>query len=193
MTRPRLSVRLAGSPLGASLLFVLYAAIVVGWHQGGRIPWWMAVGAVSAAGRTWSAIRMVRRYKAWLADWQAMGAENEPPRPPKKRGRGWTLPTSAALLLLVIPVCVSHARDHEALVRKLTLLWFSVCLYLVLALLWTCMRRVRAWRRRKVEKATAGADAPVSWLIEPPPSSSSRMEAAVNLPEYSGRLLDWHT
>jgi hypothetical protein len=72
-----LLVRVAGSPLRAFLLFVCYAAIVAGWYEG-DVVWWLALTALGAAMRTLSAVGQVRRYKAWLAEWNAMGAKDEP-------------------------------------------------------------------------------------------------------------------
>ncbi len=63
---------LAGSPVGAILLFLLYAWLWLGWYEG-RVSWWLALGAVGAALRTLGAIGQVRRYKAWSKEWRAMG------------------------------------------------------------------------------------------------------------------------
>ena len=81
MNRPSFAVRFAGSPLGAMLLFIGYAAIVVGWYQG-HFAWWLAVGALAAAFRTLGAIEKMRRYKAWLVEWQMMGQDAPPVRAP---------------------------------------------------------------------------------------------------------------
>ena len=73
MTLPWL-VRLAGSPLIALVLFVLYGMAILGWYQG-HLAWWLALGAVGAAIRTLGAVRQVQRYKTWVSNWRAMGDE----------------------------------------------------------------------------------------------------------------------
>jgi hypothetical protein len=80
MNRPSALVRFAGYPPMATLLLIGYALIVAGWYQG-RVSWWIGVAAIAAAGRTLGAIKRVRVYKAWLADWQAMTTHDAPPRP----------------------------------------------------------------------------------------------------------------
>jgi len=77
MTRPALFVRVAGSPRSAVLLFMCYTAVVVGWCEG-TIVWWLGLAAVGLFIRTLSAVGQLRRYKAWLAEWNAMGAKEEP-------------------------------------------------------------------------------------------------------------------
>jgi hypothetical protein len=112
MSRPPLLVRVAGSPLPAFLLFLGYAAIVVSWSQG-EAPWWLALVSVGASIRTLSAIGRLRRYKAWLAEWNAIGAA-EQPRPKEKRGgRRRLLITGAVLLLLAIPTCFRYLPMNE--------------------------------------------------------------------------------
>jgi hypothetical protein len=193
MNRPRLSVRLAGSPLGALLLFVLYVAIVLGWYQG-NVPWWLALGAVAAAVRTLSAIGKVRRYKAWSADWQAAGAEDEPPRRQKRGKRGWVFVTGAGVLFVAIPTYLPQIRNIEAipnaLVTALTWLWVAACLLLVwklLRLFWLVVSRstARATARRRARAEAA----PVAWLVACASSSPSRAAAEQNLPEYTARLI----
>lgn len=181
MNRPPFLVRLAGYPPMAILLFFGYAAVVWDWWYRGGVPWWLAVGAVAAAGRTLGAVGRMRRYKAWLAAWQAMGAKDEP-SPPKKKRR-WMFIIGAALLAVAIPVCLPPKPGNETTVAVLTILWFGACLYLVFTL-------VRAVLRRRAKRRKAKAEvAPVAWLVGRPSSSPSRSEAERNLPEYCARLL----
>ncbi len=190
MNRPAPLVRLAGSPLGAILLFVIYGMVVVGWYEG-HTAWWLALGAVGAAMRTLGAVGKVRRYKSWLADWQAMSTEMQPVRPEKKRGgRGWLGIFTAAVLFFVIPVCLPQIRDYQALANALTWLWLADCLFLVFVLLRGILRRSARMRRRSADRRRAKAeDAPVAWLLGRPSSSPSRLDATRCLPEYSARLL----
>jgi hypothetical protein len=193
MNRPSLSVRVAGSPLGALVLLLVWGAVVVAWYQG-NVPWWVGVAAVAAAGRTFGAFGRMRRYKAWLADWQAMGAEGEQPRPKKRRG--WVLVTGAALLLVLIPAYLLQIKNneaipnHEAVATGLIWLHVAVCLFLgwkVVALFWRfVMRRAASSKERRRAKAEA---APVAWLLGCASSSPSRAAAQRELPEYSARLI----
>jgi hypothetical protein len=190
MNRPALLARLAGSPRGALVLFVCYAALVFGWYQG-NIPWWLALGAVGAAFRTLSAVGRVRRYKAWRADWQAMGGEDEPPPAAarqKKRRRGWVLVTVAALLALGMPLLPEQL--YAPWESGLVMAWCAACLYLVFALLWSILRRIIGRRKARAEIAQAGDEAaPVAWLLGRPSSSPSRAAAERNLPRYCARLI----
>jgi hypothetical protein len=185
MTRPSFSARVAGSPLGALLLFLVYAAVVAGWYEG-QVVWWLALGSVGAAIRTLSAVGRVRRYKAWLAAWNAMGATEEaaPSREEKRRRRRQLFVTVAALLLLAIPVCLSYLQGNEESRAALALLWVAACLYLVGLVLRSITRRMA--KRRKAQRE---ATKPVEWMLGRASSSPSRSEATRKLPEYCGRLL----
>jgi hypothetical protein len=181
MSRPPLLVRMAGAPLPAIVLFLVCGVIVVGWSQG-EVPWWLALGAVGGAFRTLSAVRHVRRYKAWRAEWEAMGATDQP-RPKDKRvgRRRRVFVTCAALLLLAIPACVRHLQGNEEWLTALTLLCVVTCIYLVGLLL----RRMTKRRKAQPEAATT----PVEWMLGRASSSPSRSEATRKLPEYCTRLL----
>jgi hypothetical protein len=80
MNRPSLTVRLAGAPRIAVLLWVGCAVVVAGWYEG-YAPWWQALIAVAIAKRTLSAVGQLRRYKRWAAEWDAMGAPEDKPAP----------------------------------------------------------------------------------------------------------------
>jgi len=182
MNRPNLLVRVAGSPLPATVLFVAYAAVIFGWFQSPGVPWWLALGAAVAAIRTLSAVGTLRRYKAWLAEWSAMGAHNEPAPQPKKKIGPWVFVTGTVLLLLAIPAYLAQAQD-AGLAIALELLWGVAGLYLVFRIM-RCLMRPRKERPHKQSEA-----APVEWLLGRASSSPSRSEAARKLPEYSARLL----
>ena len=184
MNRPPLLVRVAGSPLPAFLLFLGYAAIIAGWYEG-TVVWWLALAAIGASFRTMSAVGRVRRYKAWLADWNAMGGA-EQPRPRDKRVRRRLFVTSAALLVLAIPVCFPYLQGNEEWRTALSLLWVVACIYLVALVLW----RIARWltkRRTEQPEAVAGR---VEWMLGRASSSPSRAEAVRKLPKYCIRLLD---
>jgi membrane protein YdbS with pleckstrin-like domain len=190
MNRPAGLVRLAGAPPVAVVLLLGSAVAILGWYEGSG-PWWLALGAIAAAMHTLSAVGQVRRYREWLAQWQAMGAPlHAPPKPAAKPKRRWKLVTIAVLLLLVIPSLMPDKGYDEGPVMALTCLWLTDALYL-LCRLFALMRRgftrstVRSTDRRQASAETA----PVAWLLGPASSSPSRADAVQNLPEYSARLL----
>jgi hypothetical protein len=185
MSRPPLLVRVAGSPLPAFLLFLGYAAVIAGWYEG-QVVWWLALGSVGAAIRTLSAVGRVRRYKAWLTEWNAMGANEQPaPREKKRGGRRRLFVTTAALLLPAIPVCLPYLAGNEEWRTALALLWVMACLYLVVLVLRSITRRMTKRRHAQQE----AANAPVKWMLGRASSSPSRSEAERKLPEYCTRLL----
>jgi hypothetical protein len=194
MNRPSLSVRLAGSPRGALLLFICYGVIWYGWYEGHTV-WWVALGTVGAALRTLRARRDLQRYKAWLADWQAMGAQvveapQQQPLPKKKRRRARAFVTASALLVLAIPLLLPSTDKTGTLGPMLAVLWCVACLYLVFALVRGLLRRRAGGHRAETQITTATDEAaPVAWLVDRPSSSPSRAEAERDLPEYCARLI----
>jgi hypothetical protein len=186
MNRPSLVVRVAGSPLPALVLLGGYALMIVGWYQG-HVVWWLALVALSAALRTLSAVGTLRRYKAWQAEWNAMGAKDQSARPARKKIRRGVFITGAALLLLAIPVCLSQVQSNEELLTKaLSCLWLTALVYLGFVALCSI---VRPMVKRPNAPAKEADDAPVEWLLGSASSSPSRSEAARKLPEYASRLL----
>jgi hypothetical protein len=198
MNPPSLLARLAGRPRAAWLLFAVYAAVVLGWYEG-DVVWWLALGAVGAAIRTLSAVGQVRRYKAWQAQWQAMGeplhTAAPPPRLPKKTKRRRGRFIGAALLFLGLPAYLAQIvndewHSNDTLVGLLALLWGAVCLYLVFRFFRGIVRRGTTRHAGKAEGVEAETEvAPVAWLVGRPSFSPSCADAMRNLPEYSARLL----
>jgi hypothetical protein len=186
MNRPSGFARLAAYPPMTILLFIGYAYLISGWYLG-RISWWIGIAAIAAAVRTLGAVKRVRVYKAWLAEWQAMSGHDAPPRPRKNRLRGWVLGIGALFIAVAIPLLAPPGtRPSDAL----TVIWCLACLYLVFALLRRVLRRMGARRKVKAEVAKAKAEAaPVAWLVDRPSSSASRAEAERNLPDYCARLI----
>jgi hypothetical protein len=187
MNRPSLSVRVAGSALGALVLFLGCGALVVAWYQGG-VPWWVGVAAVAGVGRTLTAVKRVRRYKAWAAEWEAMGADNQPRPARKSAGHGGgALVAGAALLVVVIPFELPPAAAAR---ETLIAVWCVACLILV----WKLVGLFRRASVRRQERQRVKAEAePVAWLMGRASSSPSRAEAQGNLPEYSARVMEWES
>ena len=181
MNRPSLQVRAAGSPLGALLLLCGYAAVIAGWYQG-YLAWWLAAAAALASLRTFSSVGHVRRYKAWLAEWNAMSGNTDTPRPKRKLGRGFFM-TGAAVMLVAIPIGISLLQDGDGMGTVLTLLWIAAGLYLV----YVALRSVAS---RMAQRGETKADtAPATWMLGRASSSPSRADAEKNLPEYCARLI----
>jgi H+/gluconate symporter-like permease len=192
MRRPPLTVRFFGSPPVALAVVAVAAVAVVGWYQD-HIRIWLAIGAVVAAWRSLGAVTWKRRYKAWVADWQAIGAEEEAPRAKKKRKYGWALITVALLLLalVILPLC-QPGPERESWHEAVTVTWLATCLLAVLVPVVTLVRAVlrRITSRRKARAETQAKTAPVAWLVARPSSSPSRAEVERALPEYCARLLE---
>jgi len=192
MSRPPLFVRVAGSPRPAFLLCLCYSAIIVGWCQG-AVVWWLGLAAIGLFIRTLSAVGQLRRYNAWLAEWNAMGAKEEPAPPPRERagGRRRVFVASAALLLVAIPACSQYLQDNEALRGALRLLWIVAGIYLVGLVLRRITRRTTKHPKPQPKAATAleAATTPVEWMLGRASSSPSRSDATRQLPEYCTRLL----
>jgi hypothetical protein len=196
MTPPSSLARLSALPPVTLALFLGYGAVMFGWYEG-HIAWWLALGAAGAAMRTLSAVGQVRRYKAWAAQWQAMGAPLHAPRPQKKKTGGWMRITVAALLLGAIPAYLPQIKSNaaipnsEAVATALMVLWLVTGLYL----LWKSVAGVcrvinRSSARSKARRQAEAEAAPVAWLLPCASSSPSREEAQRNLPDYAARLID---
>jgi hypothetical protein len=174
-----------------TLLFLCYVTIVVGWYQG-TVVWWLALATVGASIRTLSAVGQLRRYKAWLAEWSAMGGKEDAAPPPRNKPAGRrTVTCIAVLLLLVIPSWTRHIQGNEGFRSALILFWFASLIYLV-GLVLRCM--VRWIKKRTVVQLPTGGAAEsaiptVEWMLGPASSSPSRAEAERQLPEYCIRLL----
>jgi hypothetical protein len=182
MTRPDLFIRFTGSPLGALLLFALYVAIGVSWHQG-VAPWWLALGAVGAALRTWRSVRHMRTYKRWRAQWQEMG-EDDTPKPSKPRSYGWVY-VLACLLLVGIPIFLGgHSEAPSAF---LSLVWIVTGMFLLVAFVRAVIRRTKY---RRDENALSAL---VTWMVGKPFSSPSRSAAQKALPDYTLRVMGART
>jgi hypothetical protein len=181
MTAPSPFARLAGTPILAVLLFIGYGTVITGWLQG-NLPWWLAAIACLAALKTLKALGDVRRYKAWLAQWNAMDgqAEAKPKRKLPSIGRVLFLMAAAMFLFPLLQA----PGTHDSALKEAA--WVTSGLYLVFALVKFILRRVRRGRDRQGE----GESKPVGWLIDRPSSAPSREDATQNLPDYCASLLN---
>jgi hypothetical protein len=185
MSRPPLITRVAGSPLPAVLLFAGYAAIIAGWYEG-QLTWWLALMAAGASVRTISAVARVRRYKAWLAEWNAMGRTEQPAPKPKRGSRRWIFITGAVLLLLAIPASSPYMQGNDTAWAAAVTVWIAAFVYLAGVVLRRITRR--RTKRSKVE-AKAEAAPVVECMLGRASGSPSRADAARQLPKYTNRLL----
>ena len=191
MKAPSRFARLSAVPPVTLVLFIAYGALVLCWFED-SVSGWLALAAVGAALRTFSAVGKVRRYKAWAAEWDAMGAPlHAPPQPETPVKRRWALVTIAIVLFVAIPVhepLIGHVDETTS--TALGWLWVAICFYLV----WKLFARMRRAFIRRAARSTAQAQAkveaaPVAWLLGRASSSPSLADAVQNLPEYSARLL----
>ncbi len=117
MTRPSFSARVAGHPLVATVLFALYAAMVIGW--------WLC-GFTGSPLRTLAAVRLKRAYKAWRAEWDYINGNEVTPK--KKSGRGLII--FAALYVVALPL-MPRLAINDTFKVVIVALWGLACLYLV--------------------------------------------------------------
>jgi hypothetical protein len=182
MTAPSPWARLAGAPLVAILLFVVYGTVITAWFQG-SVPWWLAGIAAVMALKTLKAAGDVRRYKAWLLQWNAMDPQAQPEAKPKRK-----LPSLQSVLVImagamfVFPLLQAQGT-HDSGLKQIA--WIISGLYLLFVLVRFVVRRVRKGGYVQDE----GESQPVSWLIGRASSSPSREDATDDLPDYCATLL----
>ena len=195
MNSPSFSARLAGSPRIACVLFIGYAAVVASWYQG-RVSWWIGVAAIAAAGRTPSAVKRMRLYKTWLADWQGMGgiapaATTKTAKRPASRGM---LAAQAAGFFLVSCIIWNMTPPGQKTPDGQALMWFLM----MGGFLWSTGRLIATLRNTGAGRAAAGkkatpktqsGDDVVEWILPPASSSPSRADMLRRLPEYAARLI----
>jgi len=189
MNRPGALTRLAGNPSVTILLFAGCGAVLAGWHQG-KLQWWFALLAVGAATKTAGAFGQMRKYKAWSAQWEEMGAQKKPvPAAPaadkKKKGRGQGLKVVLALALFIVITQIFPPPAGFDLTRPEVIVALLCLLCPVLVLLQAMIRRIRS----KEPQATKDSAAAVSWMLSSTVDSPSRETAVRNLPEYAARIL----
>lgn len=180
MTAPSPYARLAGTPILAVLLFIGYGTVITGWFEG-RLAWWWAAVAFLAALKTLKALGEVRRYKAWLAQWNAIDGQAQEKAARKLPSVGRILVLVAAAMFL-FPLFQAPGTPDSALTQAA---WVASALYLPFALVRFIFRRVRKGSRAQAD----GENKPVSWLIDRASSAPSREDATENLPDYCATLL----
>lgn len=180
MKAPTPLSRLTGIPVVAILLFIVYGTVIVAWSDG-RVPWWWALFAAFAALRTLKAMGEVRRYKTWLANWNAMDEQEQARSRRKMLTLNRVLLVIAGAAFLFLPLLRAPGTSDSALNQGV---WVISALYLVFALLRFILRR-----KGRAAHDSQAESAPVTLLIGRPSSSPSREEATKRLPDYCARLL----
>jgi endonuclease/exonuclease/phosphatase (EEP) superfamily protein YafD len=187
MNRPSIGVRFAGSRLGALVLLGFCVWGVVAWYQGNASQWLM-MAALMAGLWTLKCIARMRVYRAWAAEWEAMGAEGAPARAIVKKRHilRWCW-----LLALAVAVVVLQAGGRSAALNQAGAA--DIVFLAVLALLSPGRLLLRRGRRKAgadSRRGKAAAEvAPVAWMMGRASSSPSRGEAARNVPDYCAGLL----
>jgi hypothetical protein len=195
MNPPTTLTRFLSTRRVSAALYVGCPAAVLGWF-GGAVPWWLALLAFCLMGTVSKAVNQARRYDAWRASWDAMGAPAQaaaPTRMARKRNDS-TIHNGAmlaAILLAIIPLIGRAPGAGEDVRNGLAILWLGMAGYLIIKL---AMRFGRARTSVKAPampapgKHTAGVDV-VEWVLPRASSCPSRADAMRRLPEYSARLL----
>lgn len=182
MNRPSLSVRVAGSPLGGIPLTLCGGWMILSWSEG-HAPLWFALIGFFVIAKTFSSVKQVKRYKAWLKEWNSVGTFGQQPAGEKKHAlRGLTL--LAAALFIGIIASWPQAADKPQLQNALVWVWLSCGLFLLARLAVAITRLIK--RRARNVKAD---DEPVAWMLGRTVDSPSREMATRSLPEYAARVL----
>ena len=141
MTAPSLFARFAGMPILAILLFMGYGSIIMGWSSGSSAL--VAGGSCSPGGiKDAQGVGEVRRYKAWLANWNAMDAQAQA-KPARKLPSAVACSSSSRRRCFSSRCCKRRAR---LIPRCKQAAWVVSGLYLVFALVRFILRRVRKGR-----------------------------------------------
>jgi hypothetical protein len=189
MNRPGPGTRWMGSPSGSASVLIACALVLTGVFSG-ELPWWVAIFAFGFANGTVSAIRQMRGYNAWAAEWQAMAGNAAAP-PPRKKSNPALDNAVGVAAVAALPWLASQVSDQgEKLI--IAVLWLVVCLVLLFRAVRGVVRRVRARRMARsnaVAQQTLAEVQPVAWLMDRASSSPSRADAMRELPEYSARLM----
>jgi hypothetical protein len=184
MTTPSVSVRLAGSPLGAIVLFGLSAAVIAGWYQG-YVRAWVALVAAVMVFKTFGAIGQVRRYKQWRAKWDGMGRQNEA-QSPRSKDHPWR-----RLFFIILAIGVTFGLPLGLGEKPvpgphpwLLLAWLIAAFYLIVT-------AIRSWGKKRAArfKAADAAPAIVEWLVPRAAGGPTRAEATRMLPEHCISML----
>jgi hypothetical protein len=193
MKQPSILVRIAGTPLIACLSVTAAAVVIYGGYEG-QLEWWLALAAVGAVFRTLSAVRAVRRYKAWRGEWEAMGQGGAPPPPaetpqrPNPQKRATLL--VAALILMPMVSSLPAIHDNLALLRTLQWTWGLVALYCLFRVLGNLWRRAGSLMRHRSEARSAKClDDPITLAVGAASGCPSRASAQRNLPDYCVQLM----
>lgn len=177
MKQPSQSVRMAGSPAGASVLAICGVLMIDAWVQG-PASIWIAVVGLALITNAFSSRRKMKIYNAWRKEWNSVGTFGRQPAKQRKR----VLPT---LMLLGLSLFIGFVTFWPAAVGRPhlrnELLW-AFCGLCVLAALVASARRRRNGRGQ-------GDGVIVSWMLSGAVDSPSRKEATKRLPEYAARVL----
>ncbi len=187
MNQPSLMVRFAGSRLGAFVLLALCAWGVVAWYLGNASEWLM-MAALMAGLWTLKCIVRMRVYRAWAAEWEAMGADGAPARAIVKKRQilRWCWLLALAVVLFLALPRLGAGQGNGALLN----LWMADCGFLGAAAVVFVVRLLRRGRAKAVKAEGKAEAAPVvGWTMGRASSSPSRSEAASNVPSYCAALL----
>ena len=184
MNRPSLSVRVAGSPLVGIPLTLGGGWMILSWSEG-HAPLWFALIGFFVIAKTFSSVKQVKRYKAWLKEWNSVGTFGLQPAKQKNRTL-LVLTLLAAALFIGILAYWPQAAEKPQLQNALVWIWLSCDLFLLARLLVGLGRLVRKRRDRNAKTDSE----PVAWMLSRTVDSPSREMAVRSLPEYAARVLN---
>ena len=142
MNRPSLSVRIAGSPLAGIPLTLGGGWLILSWSEG-HAPLWFALIGFFVIAKTFSSVKQVKRYKAWLKEWNSVGTFGQQPAKQKNRAL-LVLTLLAAALLFGIIAFWPQAAEKPQLQNALVWVWLSCGLFLVARLVMAISRLIEA-------------------------------------------------
>lgn len=187
MNQPSITVRIAGTPLVGVPLILGGLWLMFMWTQG-RASLFLALLGCFVALKTISSLKRVRRYKAWLKEWDAAGTPGTAPA--RRSTGGWRWATVLASLLFAgIIVCYPNAAGNPELQNALLWLWLFCGIFLIARFVRGIWKFIRKRRSRNEEKADREVE-PVSWMIGRTVDSPSRQAAVKSLPGYAARILN---
>jgi len=161
-----------------------------GWYLGHLTVWPLLV-AVGTVFRTLSAVGSVRRYKAWAAEWEAMGrVGGAPPQLAKPNPFMRTTMMAAALIGLPVAFSLPVIQDNVAVLSALHWAWGLLALYCLWRLLngvW--QRRRKSARRKREARIEKSLDDPITLAVAGTADCPTRASAQRNLPDYCLQLI----
>jgi hypothetical protein len=176
---------MAGRPLVGWPLIGVAALLICSWFTG-RTDWWWGLLSAAFAIRTFSAMSALRRYNAWLVEWQAMGGtDSAPVVTTNRRGTKLAFLIPLGFITILWLASVSAVQDSPALLNTLRAAFVLLALYGGFRLLRRILQGARKTLGKVKEPAAKEAlDEPIQLAVSGTKDSPTRADAERNLPDY---------